>query len=738
MAVRLQIKLGVVAEAERLEGSPDTVIVVEPTIGATTRMKGSLYIVAAGIGRSRRLQEATRLVADAVQAEYYYDESAGLVACLEKAIRTGNRRLAAQRDRLGLSSGGGGSLGLGVAVVRGSELYVAAIGPVQAFLVHQAHLLTLPDVDGEGGLPVDDLAPKIWRGEVVAGDTLALVSRNLATAVGTDALKDAVNTMHPQAAMEHIHRAFVDSGGSGSDGGLLLEAAEIAATARRGRLVPVRPPEPLAGRPDRSPIPLADSAADGVAAVSSGAHRARTAAGSAASGILRGLQDLLPRRGPRYRRVTPATTRRETQRRAAFASLAFVAVASVLGIGLWIVGGADGGTIDEVTAGEKAVAAAKEDLRLVFGNGADLVVDDPVGAERLLLEANSQLDAAAASTVPPSTLRPLRDQVVAGLDRLYGVIEITPQVAFSFEDQEQAFDLRGLVPGPDGTPYVLDATTETVYRVDLRAKKAAPVIRAGRKVGSLTVAAPRHLAVGGPDVLALDEKNVLWRWRPADSKGKGTLARVRIAEASTWGADVLGFGTFVRDQDTGLYNLYVVDPSEQQVLRYSPAQDGSGYPAAATGYLTTPQDVSRVTSMVIDGDLYLADAGIVTRYVGGRSGSWSPADPPDAVLRPLPAYRLLASSEGRGEGIMYGFDPGSDRVIAFEKASGRYVAQYRIAGGAPDWEDLRAFYVVLRAEGQAPLIYWIDGQRIGSAALAAAAEPSPPTAAPSPSTTPAP
>jgi predicted signal transduction protein with EAL and GGDEF domain len=71
MAVRLQMKLGVVAEAERLEDSPDTVAVVEPTIGATSRSKGSLYVVVSGVGRARRLQEATRLVADTVQGEYY-------------------------------------------------------------------------------------------------------------------------------------------------------------------------------------------------------------------------------------------------------------------------------------------------------------------------------------------------------------------------------------------------------------------------------------------------------------------------------------------------------------------------------------------------------------------------------------------------------------------------------------------------------------------------------------------
>jgi len=717
MAVRLQMKLGVVAEAERLEDSPDTVAVVEPTIGATSRSKGSLYVVVSGVGRARRLQEATRLVADTVQGEYYYDESAGLAACLEKAIRAANRKLAASRDRLGLGSEGGGSVGLGVAVVRGSELYVTTAGPVEAYLVHQAHLLTLPEPNAAVDLPADDLAPHIWRGEVAPGDSLVLVSRNITAATGTDELKDAVNTLHPQAAMERLHARFIAAGGTGSDGAIAIEAVEVSSTSQRGRLVPARPPEPLAGAPDRSPIPLADSVGGGVAAVTSGASRARSAAGSAVGGAIARAHELLPRRGPRYRRVTPAATRRESQRRAAVAVLAFVAIAAILGIALWVVGGSGSGAIDEVTAGEKAVAAVREDLRLVFHNGANLVADDPEKAEELLRDAHAQLEVAVASGVPPGTLRPLRTEVVGGLDDLYGVVDVAPRTAFSFAGQEQDFDLAAIVLGPDGVPYVLDRTTNAVYRVDLRAKKATAVVRAGASASGTKVGDPKLLAAGGPDVVVLDAKNTLWRWRPADTKGKGTLARIRVAESATWGADVLGVGTYVRNAEDGLYNLYILDPSEQQILRYSPAQDGSGYPGVGSGYLTTPQDVSRVTSMYIDGEVYLADGGIVERFISGRGGDWGPDEPPDALLRPRPAYRLLASPGARGEGTMYAYDPGSDRIVAFDKVTGRYQAQFRIAGDGTDWADLRGFFIVTRANGQAPVLYWIDEQRIGVATL---------------------
>jgi hypothetical protein len=308
MAVRLQMKLGLVAEPERLEDSPDTVTIVEPTIGATARSKGSLFLVVTGVGVGRRLREATRLVADTVSGEYYYDESAGLVVCLEKAIRAENRRLLAQRERLVLGGGPVGPIGIGLAVVRGTELYVVTTGPVEAYLVRQAHLLTLPDAGRAHGLPMEEVTPVVWRGEIAVRDSLVLISSNLTAKLGPDELKDAVVTLHPQAAMEHLHHRFVAAGGAGSDAALALEAGEVSATAHRGRLVPARPPEPLAGVPDKSPIPLADSVGGGMAAVSSGASRARSALGSAVAGLAGRVQDVLPRRGARYRRVTPAAT----------------------------------------------------------------------------------------------------------------------------------------------------------------------------------------------------------------------------------------------------------------------------------------------------------------------------------------------------------------------------------------------------------------------------------------------
>ena len=257
LAVRLQMKLGVIAEPDRSPNSPDTVVVVEPTIGAIARSKGHLYLIVTSTIASARAQEATQLAAETIRGEYYYDESAGIRVCIEKAIASANKRLNHQRERLGLhGTADNGPIGIGIAVVRGNELYVATIGPAEAYLIRQARLSTLPDPHRERGLPTGDLEPDVWRGEISVGDSLVLVSPNVMTRLGPDELKDAMVTLHPQPAMEHLHHRYLAADGEGSDAMIAFEATEVAvdpplADARPG------PPGRAAGRRAR---PLADPA----------------------------------------------------------------------------------------------------------------------------------------------------------------------------------------------------------------------------------------------------------------------------------------------------------------------------------------------------------------------------------------------------------------------------------------------------------------------------------------------
>jgi len=102
LAVRLQLKLGAVAEQDRVPDSPDAIVVVEPSIGSVARSKGNLYVLVTCRTSGNRAREAARLTAETIRNEYYYDESAGIRQCLVKAITSANKRLSHQRDRYGL------------------------------------------------------------------------------------------------------------------------------------------------------------------------------------------------------------------------------------------------------------------------------------------------------------------------------------------------------------------------------------------------------------------------------------------------------------------------------------------------------------------------------------------------------------------------------------------------------------------------------------------------------------
>ena len=115
MAVRLQMKLGVDRRARSRPDSPDTVVVVEPSVGADRPHQGPPLPDRDLDGRQpARAPEATQLAAETIRSEYYYDESAGIRVCLEKAIRSANKRLSHQRERLGLHGDGqDGPIGIG-------------------------------------------------------------------------------------------------------------------------------------------------------------------------------------------------------------------------------------------------------------------------------------------------------------------------------------------------------------------------------------------------------------------------------------------------------------------------------------------------------------------------------------------------------------------------------------------------------------------------------------------------
>ncbi|MFI5253934.1 MAG: hypothetical protein ACHQ15_00530 [Candidatus Limnocylindrales bacterium] len=729
MAVRLHLKIGIVPGPDRLPTSADTVIHREPETGSAIRSKGNLYgLVCVRSGAAGRSAEAAALVGATIRDRYYYDESAGIPVCLQKAVLAANQQLRHGREGSGLAEG---ALGVCVAVVRGHELYVATIGDADAYLVRSARLLSLPDADRGDGLPAPgDPRVHVWRGEIAVGDSLLLVSGNVTRLVGEEEFKNAVVTLHPQSAVEHLHHLFVAAGGDGSDTILALEASEAPVTRAEHRLVPVRPAEPLAGAPVRSPIPLADPLANAAAAVGDRVRGIRTILGGTVIAIADRLLDLLPRRAPRYRPVRPLWSRRDSQQRAGVAVLSLIGFFVVVGIGIWVLLPGKEGTIGQVNAGEAALTAATGEIDQVYSGG--LIAADPTRATELLRQAWTDLKKATDLGVAEGTLRPLRDRATAGLDTLYGVRDVTSRVVFDLRASlSPNADVVDLVPGPDGAAYLLDHATSSLVRVDLATGKAKVVVTKGdADAGGRQIGEPWMLATAGPDIFILDLDSVLWRWRPSDAKGGGTLARLRLGGDTALGNDVKDMATFARNGTASLYFLYVVDPSSKQVLRFPPAADGSGYPAAPSDYLASPTDVTPFHQIFIDGDVYLLQSDRVVRYVQGHIDSFQLADPPDADdVRPGHDYRLMAASPVADAGRMWLWDAEWKRVLLFSKSTSEYLEQYMAAPGQEGFATMRGMYVV-EGEGAPAVMIWTDGSQLLSTTLTQTGGPA---ASPSPS-----
>ena len=81
--------------------------------------------------------------------------------------------------------------------------------------------------------------------------------------------------------------------------------------------------------------------------------------------------------------------------------------------------------------------------------------------------------------------------------------------------------------------------------------------------------------------------------------------------------------------------------------------------------------------------------------------------------------------------MIYAYDAANGRIVAYDKDSGNYETQFRLANGDPGWGDLRGFYVLPGTQSAPPTVVWIDGNRLSTAPLTPVVEIVPGEASPS-------
>ena len=715
MAVRLQMKLGVVAEHDRLPDSPDTLVIVEPSVGSVARSKGPLYLLVTvadqlaprargdAPGRRddpqrvllRRVGRHPRLHPEGDRDREQAARPPGRPARPEVHRRQRpDRRRAGRRPRQ-RAVRGHGRAGRGLPDPPGPALDAARPAPRARPAVGRARA---------GRLARRDLGRRLARPRL---------ARTSSRSSGPDELKDAMLTLHPQSAMEHLHHRFVADDGAGSDGAIAFEATEVSATARGRSPVPVKPPEPLAGAPDRSPIPLADNVQAAGLAVSAAAGSAKVAAGGAIGRVVRRVQDLMPRRKPAYRRVTPLASRRETQRRAALARARPRrgrrrprprACTSSAGPGKT-------GAIDSVNAGPGGARQGAREPRQGQGPGhrprrgrprtGQDAPDRGVPAARRGRAGERQRGASSTRSGRRRSPASTRSTASSRSPR---------RPLFTFKPAAGADADRPRRPGPGPGRRAVRPRPLDEDRLPHRPQGQEGDGRGPRR--HRRPAAPpsrrrRFLAVGGQDLLILDSKNVLWRWRSSNATGKGTLVRVTVRAQLVGRRRRRPSGRTCRTPAAGCTSsTSSTRPSSRSAPTRRPPTAAASRPAPS-GWLATARAVERH-------HLAASSTATSTRPSTGSSSSTPrarttagrpsrPATTCSAPPRPTRSRRGRTCRPTATRASIYVYDEPNARIIAIEKASnnssGAYKAQYRLAGHAPGWEDLRGMVVTPGADG---------------------------------------
>lgn len=728
MSNRVATRIGLPPTEDRPAGAFDVVRFHEPSVGARARTKGSLFLLAQLTGGNPGLARATRDALDALEHDYYYDLSAGVLVSLSKALRSANRRLYHQRRRLAIPRRCGVSIV--AVVVRGREAHVAKLGPASAVIVRSGKMYEVPPPPA---VPEEDprirrrrvaatlgealeVEPYAWQGALAVEDRIALVSRNLAHAVGVEELKRALATMRPGQAVEHIQQVFTIRGGSGSDGLLAIEIIEVTATATTHQLDPVRPAEPFAGLPDQSPVPLADAIGRGLHRAGDAAEGAKGAFGRAILTVLSWILAFVPRRRPEYPKTIPRTAEREQGRRRRAGLVGMAAVAALMAVGVTVAALPSAHpteAIPRATIAREAITEATALLRSVDErvDGADLVDRDPERATELLADAHAATERAVAAGVAEPQLAGLQQRIDEGLDALYRVTrvdapDVVADLAATYEDVEAA----DMVAASDGSMWIIETGRGRLLRVDPDDGSSVIIYRAGQALKSGEIPGdPWLIATAATDVVVIDRQRTAWRVDLVERIPRRMVLN-GIEELS---ADTTLIGALQHRPPLEIFNLYLVDADTGEIDRWSPpAIIPVDYPDPSQPFLTDAPDLDprNARDLRVDVNAWLLHADTVTRVDFGSprdQADYSLDNPPDGAVRPDLDYRLLDGATVGDRELLYVYDGAHQRLIAFQRADGAFVRQWMAppdgdAAGALD--DVRALSVTSVADGP-PVAY---------------------------------
>lgn len=589
--------------------------------------------------------------------------------------------------------------GISCAVLRGQEVFLAQAGPTCAYIAQRGHLGQYPLPDGEPITPLGmsrAIEVRFARVELQPGDMLVLTDARLAQRVPIEAVASAIVGVGVQRALANLEQVA----GSGDLIALVVEAAGATDTAESTPTADSAP----ADRPSAPARPVVE--APPIVQPRAVASQDSVPVHSAPK-----VEVQIERSTPKPPPVvdtTPREPRRTTVKIWLDALLKSMrrSAGSVGTAGQLMVQR----TLPEPTAGSRGRSSARTTapakplnapLMAGIALGIPIIVSLLVATvyiqgkskadfEIALTSANNEISLAGQTTgaearkhwqkvieyatealgITPDaqTAKSQIAQAQAAIDRIDNVIRVQPKLLWNFRSNGlHRLAVSGI------SLYALDRGTNKIDRFTLNT--AGDGLEGNGPESDI-------LSLGGPTNAQLPSVLIDMAWQDSsDKRSTSSLIILHqgglIEYSPSFGWNPLNFGTNTvpvnaRRVRSFIGNLYVLDPATNQILRYSPQNDG--YPNKPENYFEQPQPIlAKAVDMAIDGSIYVVtNDGQVTKYLGGKPDTFQVTGLPE----PLQRLGVIAVDSTVNGSSVYIAEQGANRIVQL-RPDGKFVRQLR-------------------------------------------------------------
>ncbi len=665
--------------------------------------RGTLYLVAEVAGEAEGRDELARELIETVRRAYLASRGS-ITLALTQAVCEGNDffyNLNASTPREARRYAG-----LGAAVLRGSDLFIAQGGPGLTCRVRGTTLQRYPgdspwfdsefdpaqahgDYSSEGAVPIGvrrEYTPDIFHLTLEPSDIILLSTSSLAHLLSDAELLDTLVERHPDEIVESLE----DLAGATD---LSVIALAVSPTASFAPLpasptldAPAPPPE---RQPSETQVRLPSRAHElgaempgKVRAVVGGAAgalgeslrqidwgAAGQATGRVLRGLLRGATHLMAFATRAFTPDAPAEGRRASAPASArlhsiwrLAALVFPVLLVLIGGGAWL-----NYRAEVAQAHAARIEQLVQQANAVFDSGKNLArTGDKAGARAAFDKVLALAEQTKAIAPNHAAARKLTYDAQDQLDTLNGISVLLFLPRFATFDS-QAAPTRIVTHWPD--IFILARGQGRIYRYTTNeaGTSAAPaandgvILKTGDKVGERTVGELIDIVwIDAGRLVALDRSGLFLQYDPARSSWTPRAA----SDGSGWKNVTLGLSY--------VGNLYLLDPTRNQILKYVASAEGVW--SSSVTYLAPGVniDLSNAADVAIDGDVWVLRAdGALWRLAAGRLADFTLRDLETPMSKPS-ALHTSQTMVG-----LYIADAGNQRIVQFDKATGRYVRQFR-------------------------------------------------------------